>query len=257
MIATGILVASGVDAATLVFNTSDSQFTPNVDNQGWWAATSSNFDLNDNYFTGTFPAGIDEHRSFFTFDLTGLVLGSEVIVSARLELARFLYLSGAPSETLGLFDVSTDAATLNNNAGTDSGIFADLGSGTSYGTFLVPVHSFSEDLLVLALNGAAMADISAAAGDFFSIGGALLSIGGSSTQETLFGNSFGGGPSVVQRLVLETAPAPALTLASVPVPEPHPVGLLTFGLGLTGAAARLAVRRGARHVAPARGSAGD
>lgn len=40
-----------------------------------------------------------------------------------------------PVETYALFDVSTDAATLNQNEGLNAAIFADLGSGTSYGAF--------------------------------------------------------------------------------------------------------------------------
>src|SRR3989442_589784 len=124
-----ILAVGPLEGATLIFNTSDSQFDPGVDNQGWWSNSMPNIDFNANYFTGR--SGVDELHSFFTFDLSSL---SQTAVSATLEVVRYTYMSPDPTETLGLFDVTTDAATLNNNTGTSATIFADLGSGTSYGT---------------------------------------------------------------------------------------------------------------------------
>ena len=57
------------------------------------------------------------------------------------------------SETIAFFDVSTPAATLNNNTGASAAIFADLGSGKNYGTFGVATYSFSSALtLAFALN---------------------------------------------------------------------------------------------------------
>jgi len=116
-------------------------------------------------------------------------------------------LSSAESETFGLFDVSTDAVTLNNNVGTSLSIYDDLGSGVSYGEFEILSEGLSTDVLSFELNAAAIADINAGKGGWFSIGGALLSFGspvGSGT-EGLFGSSEDGG---VQRLVLEVIPEP-------------------------------------------------
>ena len=195
-----------------IFSTSDNQFDPGVDNQGWWSTTMSNYDENDNYSAGMDTQG-NNPRNFFTFDLSALSLP---VISATLELQRYEYWSTADSETYGLFDVSTDAVTLNNNVGTSTPIFEDLGTGTSYGEFEIFAEGLPEDILSFELNAAALADIDAAAGGWFSIGGVLLSPGspvGDGT-ERLFGRSTGAG---TQRLVVEV------------IPEPTTVVLLALG----------------------------
>jgi hypothetical protein len=219
-----LLAASPLEGATMIFNTSDSQFDPGVDNQGFWGSTFAGSDASSNYFVGESfqptPAGAIR-RNFFTFDLSSL---SGTVVSATLEAARFNYAGfpGDPSETLGLFDVTTDAATLNNNTGLNATIFADLGSGTSYGTFVVSSYTFSTtETLTFALNANAIADINAAAGGFFSIGGALLSFTPGETSEGVFGQSQdSSGSASIQRLIVETTA----------VPEPGTLILLGVGL---------------------------
>lgn len=202
-------------AAIFRFDTSDNQFIPSIDNQGWWSATESNSDINDNYFVGRARDTIVSNailRNFFTFDLSSL---NEEVVSATLRLQRYDG-RGNPTQTLGFFDVSTPAATLNNNEGTSAAIFDDLGTGKSYGTFDVSTRGNSSGILSFTLNSAAIADINAAAGGFFSIGGALNAESLSSPgDQYLFGNSSGGG---VQQLVIN-------------VPEPSSVlGTLAFGV---------------------------
>ena len=219
-----LLFTATASADPIVFNTSDSRFDPGIDNQGWWSATRSNLDFNDSYFVGLAcdtPActTVHDNRNFFTFDLSSL---TGAVVSATLELRRSFNQSSSP--TLGLFDVSTDPATLNNNTGTSAGIFDDLGSGKSYGAFRVP-DGAADDVLRFPLNAAAIADIQARAGGFFSIGGAILGGG------FLFGGGGGSEGSGIQRLVVvaETVEAP--------IPEPATVTYV-----LVGAAALL--RRG-------------
>lgn len=208
-------------AATFVFNTSDSQFTAGFDNHGWWSATAANVNTNVAYFTGERDDGA-LLRSFFTFDLASLVLAGETITAATLELVRFTYDSNDASETISFFDVSTNAATLNNNVGSSAAIFNDLGSGTSYGTFVVNSYASSTTLtLSFALNAAALADITAAAGQFFSIGGALTSIipaGGE--NEAIFSGSSNTG---IQRLTVQTVAA---------VPEPTSAVLVAAALAI-------------------------
>jgi hypothetical protein len=199
IIVAGILAGAGnVEGEILIFDTSDSQFDVGVDNQGWWSDTLSNYDENDNYAIGIDPSG-DLSRNFFTFDLSLLTLP---VTSARLELTRFNYLSSAESETFGLSDVSTDAVTLNNNVGTSASIYNDLGSGVSYGEFEILSDGLTTDVLSFNLNAAAIGDINAAKGGWFSIGGALLS---PSSPAGIFGSSQDGG---VQRLVLDVVPEP-------------------------------------------------
>jgi hypothetical protein len=165
-----------------------------VDNQGWWSDTLANHDLNDNYATGV--SGLDRFRSFFTFDLSSL---TGVVLSVRMELSQYLYSSTEQAETIQFFDVSTDAATLNNNTGTNAAIFDDLGSGTVYGNIFVPAYESSDPFNVLSfdLSSATVADINAAldgieSPSFF-------------TGRALFGGSQGSG---IQRLIVTTADTP-------------------------------------------------
>ena len=173
----------GFCSASKTFCTSDSQFLSGFNNQGWWAQNTSGI-ATDNYIVGQLSA-MRFFRNFFTFDLSKL---RGTVTSAKLELRRFSSSPGnEATETYELFDVSTDAATLNNNTGTNATIFADLGSGTSYGSFAVPISVFSlDEILTFPLNAAAVSDINTAAGGFFSIGGTLTSQDG---NDFLFGAS--------------------------------------------------------------------
>jgi len=194
---------SVVTAEILIFDTSDSQFDEGVDNQGWWSDTREARDENDSYAIGISPDKEIFHN-FFTFDLSSL---DATVLSATLELTRFMYASSADSEVLGLFDVSTDALTLNNNVGINLTIYDDLGTGVSYGEFEVLSEGLETDVLTFELNASAIFDINVGKGGWFSIGGALLSLGSPMPDGTegLFGASNDTG---VQRLVLEVIPEP-------------------------------------------------
>jgi len=230
-----LITLPAVDAAqagTFVFDTSTSPFTPGVKNQGWWSNTRPNSDTNDNYYVGTLGNANEgarvEIRNFFTFDLSGLS-PREIIESATLELTRFSSSTTNPTETLGLFDVSTLPNILNNNRGMSTPIFNDLGAGNSYGTFIVDTtaeaNQNTDQILQFDLNQTALADIQNSAGGFFSIGGSLLSLppqpmpNGVPLQFLFFANSntVGG----VQRLIVTTRT----------VPEPSTLGaILVTGL---------------------------
>jgi hypothetical protein len=157
---TQILTINGID-----FGTNQSEFTPGTHNQGWWSATLANFDDNDNYFVGTL--GADNLNNFFTFDLSGFAGGA---TSATLTIITASTSTSGLPVVYTLWDVSTGAATLNANAGVNAAIFADLGSGVKYASIGVPPY---DSPMVIALNAAALANINAAAGGFFSIGGTL------------------------------------------------------------------------------------
>ncbi len=185
----------------VTLSTSQSQFDSGTDNQGWWSATSPNSDHNDNYITG----GINNNlRCFFTFDTSQLPGGLGQLINARLDLRR--YQSGQTNEaveTLEFFDVSTDAAVLNNNVGPNPAIHSDLGTGTSYGSFDVPGGDPNPDVILsFKLNASALADISAAAGGYFSIGAVLVSQDG---DDYLFSGS---GDLGIQDLVLTFSGSP-------------------------------------------------
>jgi hypothetical protein len=194
--------------AHLVLNTSDSPFTPGVDNQGWWNdSVYSNSDGNDNYFVGATSYGSYELRNFFTFDVRSVDLTGETILSVLLQVRRGSG-GGDATETVTFRQVATDPATLNFNEGVNATIFADLGDGPSYGTLTLPTTGGSpEELVTLPLNAAAISDLSAVAGlGFFSIGGSLDSISGLYWEEFLFGNTWGF--NTEQRLLITLASDP-------------------------------------------------
>jgi len=217
-------------ATTISFNTGQSVFAGSNLNQGWWSATRVNSDSNANIFTGLAHNGalVDDLHSFFTFDLSSLNLAGQIVASATLTVTNSgFYQSGNASETLGLFDVSTAAAALNANNGTSAAIFADLGTGTSYGSFVVPSY-VTDTPQSFSLNNAGLAAIASGAGGFFSIGGALTSLNnnfnGSGFEGIFVGTEVPPGPFVPVTLTLDVEPV------ATAVPEPASVSLPAVGL---------------------------
>ncbi|HSJ95678.1 MAG TPA: hypothetical protein VLC53_01315, partial [Myxococcota bacterium] len=179
---------------------------------------------NDNYIVGD---NGEIHRNFFLFDLASLDLTAELVVSATLELEVVGVNPGFDQDRFvfeyGLFDISlaaTPASVLvaEHDPGDAEGlsIFADLGSGTAYGSLTVDSDLVdADDLLVFTLNAAALGDITAAAGGFFGIGGSITNLDEALDEPTLHGGSGGAGiePPLerdphVQRLTIETVPEP-------------------------------------------------
>jgi hypothetical protein len=178
LIVTALFAAQAQARSTLSvqrLSTNQSEFTPDIQNRGWWDDTGSHELGNDNYL-----AGLDGRvfRDFFSFDASRL---SGCARSATLQIPRGLE-SGedgfaTTGATLVLHDVSTDALTLNATAGPNVGIFDDLGTGAVYGSrFFLTAPPFAGDAFVVTLNGAALQGLNAAvqSGGFFSIGGMLL-----------------------------------------------------------------------------------
>ena len=126
------------------FTTGMSEFTGGVRNQGWWSPTAINQNTNDNYIVGNDGNFIND---FFTFSIPR-DLGA--ITSAVLSIPQDFGSTRAAPFTYYLFDVSTDAATLNNNEGTSATIFEDLRSGTLYASILIPDnHNLSPLVITL------------------------------------------------------------------------------------------------------------
>jgi hypothetical protein len=202
-VAGSVIVSPPAGAATIELSTALSQIDAGNNNQGWWtAAGPANQNTNDNYFVGKDDLG-REFRDFFTFDLR-LVPADLTVVSATLRVNAGFSNAGDLLETVGLFDVSTDATTLNRNNGVNPAIFEDLGTGRSYGTF--PVNRGVLGDLSFPLEAAAVADINAARAGYFSIGGRLVSF---SRPDPEF--VFGGTAGLVARLSLEAFPLPRTT----------------------------------------------
>ena len=114
------------------------------------------------------PTGVatNTYRSFFIFDLSSLA-ATITAASVRLELTA--YTSITPEETLQIYDVSTNTATLTASGSGQTGIYNDLGSGELYGEFEVSPAD-QNMVLDIPLNTEAVADINAAAGGNFAIG---------------------------------------------------------------------------------------
>jgi hypothetical protein len=193
---------------------------------GFYASDGSHTTTNENYLTGQLT---NERRSFFVFDLSGV---SGTIQSATLrlfnpEVSAFLhgYVSPSPTETLNIYDVTTAAGSITDGTAGVAG-FADLGSGSVYGTRSVSAAD-NGTAVEIALNSAAIAGMQSATG-LFLLGGALSSISGPADQY-VFGFSMAGFVTDHTReLVLDVAPAA--------VPEPGTViyGLVGLGLVLVG-----------------------
>lgn len=159
------LIVTFASGGTATFSTSQNAFAGSSYNQGWWSATEGNNNSNTNIFVGDNVGNL--LNNFFTFTLRGL---QDTVVGATLRIKDVGSASNLPA-IYSLFDVSTDAATLNTNDGTNAGIFNDLGSGDLYAS--VNVLASPSNPFDIALNAAAIADINAAAGGLFSIGGTL------------------------------------------------------------------------------------
>jgi hypothetical protein len=190
-----ILAATSQAHATVYeLTTADHRFDTGVDNQGWWSTTISNSNSNDNYYCGLNSNG--PHRSFFTFFAPSWGT-NETIVGAVLAAPRGA--SNSASAEVQLFDVATAVAILNNNAGTHSAIYEDLGSGLSYGSVVVSGSGTASQAVQIPLNAQGMAALQASAGTYFSIGARLAN-----ESNHLFGDT----DIYTARLIVTTVPEP-------------------------------------------------
>lgn len=199
---------SGASNGELDVTTSDGLFVLSTNfNQGWWSDNAVNGNGNNNYIVGSFG---DHWNNFFAFDLSSV---TGTVLSADLQLKREF---GSGTAGFGpiidvlytLFDVSTSAADLlNKDASPNATIWADLGSGTSYGSFVETTGGAPTDVVSYGLNAAGLAALQGALGsEFFAIGG---------------------------------------TLSEAPVPEPATLALFTLGgAGLIGRGWRRRTLRG-------------
>lgn len=163
----------GVSGATLTVSTDGGSydFTVPYDDvlgryyQGWWSPTYFNSNVNDNYAAGSFEGSL--FNDFFSFNLSGFGGGA---TSAYLTIAPTGVGIGWDGSTLLVGGVTTPASILDDTNGTSAAFYADLGKG-NYGSYLFGVDYPGS--VLINLDSAALADINAAAGGWFSVGGTL------------------------------------------------------------------------------------
>lgn len=172
--------------------------------------------LTGQYGTGWHSGVPGEARSFFVFDLSGV---TGTITAATLRLATnpsfSTYISPDPSETFTLFDVSTPLATLTSGGGG----FADLGTGTTLGSFVATGALGAQ--ADISLNAAGLTYLNAAIGGNPALGGAITTLTSGASNEIVFNAT---DASFTRQMLLTTTTAPTV------VPEPSTWLMLTLGL---------------------------
>lgn len=162
-------------------------------------------------------------HSFFVFTLPAI---SDLIVGAQLQIFNpdFGYFSGDLTETLGVFDVSTSAASLGPSTSGATAVFTDLGSGVAYGSQDVSAGDDGKYVLI-DLNAAALAALNGAGPGLFAFGSALTTLNSPATEFV-----FAGTEEIRDaKLVLTTRPVGTV---------PEPSGLLLLATGILAALAR-------------------
>jgi hypothetical protein len=132
--------------------------------RGWWNSLGDHMSSNRNTFTGALDT--NTYNSFFTFDLRGM---AQTVQGAALLLEQESYFGSDASEQLSIWDVSTDAGTLEADGTRKTAIYFDLQSGARFGS----ASAFPGNdgtVLAIELNSAGVAAINAARGGFFSVG---------------------------------------------------------------------------------------
>lgn len=182
--------------------------------QGWFSPQLGHEASNPNYVVGNADGG-SVYRNFFSFPLTALNVTGKQVVGASLSIADDgMTINNLPTVTYVLHDVNTPTATLaathTASEAVTTSVFADLGTGQTYGTY-VSSTAVTGGRRVYTLGQAALADIAAHAGQDFTIGGMLVEEKATSNAY-LFGYS---GNTRQQILTVELADAPMITTSAV------------------------------------------
>lgn len=179
-------------------------------------------------------APIELERNYHSFDLSGLtgtISGAtlRIWVDAVAPSLISPYQSADPFETVNLFDVSASATVLEDpstDAVAAALVYDDLGTGDSYGSFVVNSTDASTYIDV-ALNAVAISDLNAAVGTgSWSVGG-VIDFDGSYHVESGYLSE-----RVLHDDNILSNDLPAqLVLTGTVVPEPASAALLLLAIG--------------------------
>jgi hypothetical protein len=197
-----------------VISTAQKEINPQTKNQGWFSDKGPDFVTNENYFAGYLKTAANPPTTvhgFFTFDPSAI---TGVVTSARLDVQLSSSKSPDATETVGFFDVDTNAELLNRKQ-FDLGIFEDLGTGNLYATKDVAIGSPFNTILQVPLNTTGVADINSHVGGYFLIGTSLITLSSRGVDEFVFGSS-------------QIPPNEVLLTLEV-IPEPSTFAMLAIG----------------------------
>lgn len=222
--ATITLYTSGVDQGRGAFNSSEVVAALGQS----WKVTSNSYQaraIGDGGVFGTPAASIQATRGYHLFDLPTLAAG-EYITGAELRMHHSgnSYDSPDTTETVEFYDVNTAASVLRNPDDTQpltvlADIFADLGSGSVYGSFDATIASNNTTESIF-LNANAISSLMTGLGSEWGIGYSVIN-----TTHTDF--------NVIERVFRgseDNMPSSELILTVVPVPA----AVWLFGSGLLG-----------------------
>ena len=162
-----------------------------------------------NYITGT-TTGTNEFRSYFVFDLSSVTM---TITDAELFADSYTVVTGDTNETLSIKEVTTSIATVTSFNSGQTGIFDDLGDGTTYGSIVFDNDDDTQTFQI-ALNSDFITAANNTSGSI-ALGGSITTLSVSSEQ-IAFKFSGAGEASDVQ-LKLTVVPQPAAIWFAVPM----------------------------------------
>lgn len=216
LVVTAFIVSTSVNAESITIWSSDN---------GWYKYDGTHFPDNNNIITGQTKADAfspgEEYRSFLYFDLSSISGYTVTSATVTYVAGNGNIGDGGSTETIELYDVSSDVSNLLSGGGVS--VFADLGTGNSYGSVVIDASTGYVPMpeVSVNLNTTALTDLNlllSGVGTDFAIGTALTSIDGN-INETLWGSSD-----------LQSAASLTLQVNAIPIPA----AIWLFGSGLLG-----------------------